>query len=75
MPVLLLFGSLTHSFYAGVVRYLAEKLPGAEMRKLDGVSHLAPQVAPAPVAVALQEFFAATGRRARATPFRGVSPG
>jgi pimeloyl-ACP methyl ester carboxylesterase len=57
-PVLIVQGSNTHPFYAGVVPELAERLSDVQMVTVDGAGHLGPQLVPEPVAEELTQFFA-----------------
>lgn len=63
VPTLLLYGSRTAlaDWMIGSVRYLAEHIPGAQVRALDGLGHLGPFAAPRIVAEELIRFFATTG--------------
>lgn len=56
-PVLILQGSDTHPFYAGVVRDLTGQLRDAQVVTVDGAGHLGPQLAPQLVADELTTFF------------------
>ncbi|GAB2742257.1 alpha/beta hydrolase [Salinifilum aidingensis] len=53
VPVLLVRGSRTHSFYAGVVDYLADRLVDCRVREIPDVGHLGPEMEPEPVAAEL----------------------
>jgi pimeloyl-ACP methyl ester carboxylesterase len=56
MPVLVLYGSRTHPFYTSVVRYLQKRAPRFEFCEIPEVGHLAPQLAPEPVAAETARF-------------------
>lgn len=58
LPVLLLRGTDSPAFYSGVVDYLAERLPDAEVRELAGAAHFAPATHPEAVAAEVAQFFA-----------------
>lgn len=60
VPCLLLYGSRTTTAHADSTRYLAKHLPDARLGELDGVGHIAPILAPTPVAAALTGFLAET---------------
>lgn len=64
MPVLLLHGSRTHAAYTSVVRRLAGRLADPHVREIAGAGHMAPLLAPKPVADELTRFFAAAPARA-----------
>lgn len=53
MPVLLLRGSRTHSFYKRVVDYLADRLADCRVREIPEVGHLGPEIEPEPVSAEL----------------------
>lgn len=59
IPTLLLYGKQTAltSWMADSVRYIAEHLPSAQVRELDGLGHLGPFVSPHTVAKELTRFF------------------
>lgn len=57
IPVLLAYGTETTPFSKTVVQLLAEQLPDAQMREVEGVAHFAPVLAPEPVAEELSRFF------------------
>jgi pimeloyl-ACP methyl ester carboxylesterase len=65
MPVLLLHGSETHPSYPEAMRFLDRRLADSRVRVVEGVGHLAPQVAPADVAAELVNFFAEVAVPAR----------
>lgn len=53
MPVLLLHGSRTDPFYAGVVTDLAGRIADCRVHEIAGVGHLGPEIDPEPVAAEL----------------------
>lgn len=59
IPVLLVWGTETTPFARTVVQLLAEQLPDAQVREVEGVGHFAPLLAPEPVADELSRFFSA----------------
>jgi pimeloyl-ACP methyl ester carboxylesterase len=69
VPVLLLRGQQTRraAFYTDCERYVAEHVADPHVRELPGIGHLAPSLAPEPVAEALVTFFEppSAARRAR----------
>ena len=56
-PCLLLHGSRTTAAHADSMRYLAKELREPRLREIEGVGHMAPILAPAPVATELTQFF------------------
>ncbi len=60
LPCLLLHGSRTTTAHADSMRYLAKQLPDARLRELEDVGHMAPILAPEPVAAELTGFFEQT---------------
>jgi pimeloyl-ACP methyl ester carboxylesterase len=59
VPTLLLRGSRTDAFYAGVVDHLAPRLADARVREIPGAGHLGPQLAAESVAEELMLFLVA----------------
>lgn len=59
MPVMLMYGTRSHPFYAEVVRDLAERLPSAQADAITDAGHFAPQLTPAAVAERFVRFFRA----------------
>lgn len=67
MPVLLLHGSRTHSFYEQVARHVADRLADVRFRTIPGLGHLGPEITPEPVTSELRwlaEPAVLTGRNA-----------
>jgi pimeloyl-ACP methyl ester carboxylesterase len=60
MPILLLHGSHTHTFYSNVVTHLADQLTDTHVREIDGAGHMGPLLAPELVAAELVRFFTST---------------
>ena len=60
VPCMLLYGSHTTTAHADSMRSLAKHLPDAHLRELEGVGHMAPILAPEPVAAELTGFFEQT---------------
>jgi pimeloyl-ACP methyl ester carboxylesterase len=59
VPVLLLRGQQTRraTFYTDCEQYVAEHVADPHLRELPGIGHMAPNVAPEPIAEALVSFF------------------
>jgi pimeloyl-ACP methyl ester carboxylesterase len=66
VPVLLLRGQQTrrNDFYSDTEQYVADHVRAPRIRRLAGIGHFAPNVAPEPVAEALVSFFGALRRQA-----------
>ena len=60
VPCLLLYGSHTTTTHADSTRYLAKHLPDARLHEIEGVGHIAPILAPEPVAAELTRSFEET---------------
>ena len=60
VPCLLLYGSHTTTAHADSMRYLAEHLPDAHLHEVADVGHIAPILAPEPIAAELTRFFGQT---------------
>lgn len=58
VPVLLLKGTQSRPLLQAGVSYVAEYLPDAHVREIAGVGHLAPTVAPEPLADQISEYLA-----------------
>jgi pimeloyl-ACP methyl ester carboxylesterase len=65
VPVLLLRGEQTRrtAFYRDCEHFVADHIPDTRIRRLPGIGHFAPNVAPKPVAEALVTFFGSLRRR------------
>lgn len=61
VPVLLLRGTESPPFYAGVVDWLVERLPDSQVSELEGVGHFAPALQPELVATEMLQFLAEVG--------------
>jgi pimeloyl-ACP methyl ester carboxylesterase len=59
VPVLLLQGTNTASWFKDSVRYVARKLPDATVVEIPGAGHMGPRLAPEPLADELIRFFEA----------------
>ncbi len=61
VPVTILNGSASEPFYAPIADALAERIPGAARRTLDGLVHPSPITNPAPVAAAVRAALGSAG--------------
>lgn len=57
IPVLLLYGSETTTAHTDSVYYLDEQLPDSQIREIDDIGHMAPELGSEAVAEAIVEFF------------------
>jgi pimeloyl-ACP methyl ester carboxylesterase len=58
-PVLLLTGTRSRPWFRDSVRYIAEHLPNATVRDIEGAAHFGPHLAAGAVALEMARFFAA----------------
>ena len=73
-PVTLLAGTRSEPFYRPLARALADRIPGARLRVLDGLAHTSPITEPALVAPAILEALASWDASAASVPALESAP-